>query len=244
VRAVVVNSGNANACTGEQGERDAREMCDRVAAPSGAKPHEVLVCSTGVIGHALCPWSGCAPASTPRWPRCRPIPLRGGVSARHHDHRRLPQGARRGRSGALRVAGVCKGAGMIHPDMATMLAFVATDAAPPPRPCATRSPPSPRAPSTPCTSTRTRAPTTPSCSSPRGRGEGASRRDARAAAHVARAPRVAHRPRRRGGHQGHHRRGHAAPATTRPPAPSPTSSPAPRSCAPPSSATTPTGAAS
>ena len=53
IRAVVVNSGNANACTGEQGLRDARETCDRVARALGCPAEQVLVCSTGVIGHAL-----------------------------------------------------------------------------------------------------------------------------------------------------------------------------------------------
>jgi glutamate N-acetyltransferase/amino-acid N-acetyltransferase len=53
IRAVVVSSGNANACTGDAGLRDAREMAARVARGVGCAEHEVLVCSTGVIGHPL-----------------------------------------------------------------------------------------------------------------------------------------------------------------------------------------------
>src|SRR5207249_8233933 len=53
LRAIVVNSGNANACTGEQGERDAVAMAEAVAAKIGCDPHEVAVASTGVIGIPL-----------------------------------------------------------------------------------------------------------------------------------------------------------------------------------------------
>src|SRR5262245_25859809 len=52
-RAIVVNSGNANACTGEDGERDAAAMAARVAERVGCAAHEVLVASTGVIGQKL-----------------------------------------------------------------------------------------------------------------------------------------------------------------------------------------------
>jgi glutamate N-acetyltransferase/amino-acid N-acetyltransferase len=126
VRAVVVNSGNANACTGEPGLRDAREMASRVARALGCANEEVLVCSTGVIGHAL--------------PMDK---VRAGIDAAlaslssSHEAGRdflravmttdaFPKEA--GEKSECIVAGVCKGAGMIHPNMATMLAFMATDA--------------------------------------------------------------------------------------------------------------------
>jgi glutamate N-acetyltransferase / amino-acid N-acetyltransferase len=127
VRALVVNSGNANACTGEQGLADAREMCDRVAAALGCRADEVLVCSTGVIGHPL-------PMERVR------AGIDGALAALSSERdagRRFLHGImttdaypkERGLAvDGARVAGVCKGAGMIHPDMATMLAFVATDA--------------------------------------------------------------------------------------------------------------------
>ena len=53
VRAIIVNSGNANACTGVQGDKDALEMCERVARALGCPLEQVLVCSTGVIGVKL-----------------------------------------------------------------------------------------------------------------------------------------------------------------------------------------------
>lgn len=128
VRAVIINSGNANACTGAQGEADALEMCARVAAAIGCRDEEVLVCSTGVIGV--------------------PLPMekvRAGIDAAVAALSSEPEAGKRflaaiqttdafEKEHALReegvtVAGVCKGAGMIHPNMATMLAFVATDAA-------------------------------------------------------------------------------------------------------------------
>src|SRR6187401_844138 len=52
-RAIVINSGNANACTGDGGIKDAEEITAAVAESISAKPEEVLICSTGVIGHRL-----------------------------------------------------------------------------------------------------------------------------------------------------------------------------------------------
>jgi glutamate N-acetyltransferase/amino-acid N-acetyltransferase len=132
VRAVVVNSGNANACTGEGGLADAREMCARVAEALGVGPEQVLVCSTGVIGRRL-------PMEK----------IREGIDAiagRARADRESFQEAAEGilttdtrtkiaartvetASGTIRVAGFAKGAAMIAPNMATMLAFVLTDAA-------------------------------------------------------------------------------------------------------------------
>lgn len=128
-RALVVNSGNANACTGPEGERDAREMCAMVAGVLGCPVEQVLVCSTGVIGHAL-PMekvrAGVSAAlrelSGEREAGRRFLAAIRTTDAFGKEHGEVLDG------GALRVAGVCKGAGMIHPDMATMLAFVATDA--------------------------------------------------------------------------------------------------------------------
>lgn len=128
-RALVVSSGNANACTGAQGEADALEMCERVARSVGCAVEEVLVCSTGVIGQKL--------------PMER---VRAGIDLAVTELSSEPGAAQRfveaimttdafakvysegGGDAGSRVAGVCKGAGMIDPDMATMLAFVVTDA--------------------------------------------------------------------------------------------------------------------
>jgi glutamate N-acetyltransferase / amino-acid N-acetyltransferase len=128
VRALVVNSGNANACTGTQGERDALAMCEQVARALDCPTEQVLVCSTGVIGVKL-------PMDRVRTGIDAAL---GALSADVEAGRRFlaammttdafPKEAS-ARAGQGLVAGVCKGAGMIDPNMATMLAVVATDLA-------------------------------------------------------------------------------------------------------------------
>jgi glutamate N-acetyltransferase / amino-acid N-acetyltransferase len=126
VRALVVNSGNANACTGDQGERDALAMCEQVARAVGCPVEQVLVCSTGVIGVKL-------PMEKVRAGLDAAVAaLASDVEAgRRFLHAIMTTDAFPKEAGAqvgeALVAGVCKGAGMIEPDMATMLAFVATD---------------------------------------------------------------------------------------------------------------------
>jgi glutamate N-acetyltransferase/amino-acid N-acetyltransferase len=127
VRAVVVNSGNANACTGEQGLRDAREMCDRVARLLRCAREEVLVCSTGVIGHTL-PMEKVRRGIDAAFDALSSDEAAGRAFLRGiMTTDAFPKEAGR-RDDGLTVAGVCKGAGMIHPNMATMLAFMTTDA--------------------------------------------------------------------------------------------------------------------
>jgi glutamate N-acetyltransferase / amino-acid N-acetyltransferase len=130
VRAMVVSSGNANACTGAQGFRDALQMAKLTADQLDLDPSQVLVGTTGVIGRYmpmdavkrgiaeacadLSPDAGEAPAiaimTTDTVPKTFAIELEiDGVT--------------------IRVGGMCKGSGMIHPNMATMLAYVTTDAA-------------------------------------------------------------------------------------------------------------------
>ncbi len=135
VRAVIANSGNANACTGAQGDLDAAEMAAVAAralreAGHPCEEREVQVCSTGVIGaplplHKIAAHAPAAAAglraegledfaraimTTDTRPKARALSLE------------LPADLR------VRVAGASKGAGMIHPNMATMLAYVCTDA--------------------------------------------------------------------------------------------------------------------
>lgn len=129
VRAIVANSGNANACTGKPGLRDAQEMAKWTAAALGGKPADVLVCSTGPIGLPM-------PMDKIRAGIDALVPSlsgRGGADAaaaiRTTD--KFPkQATARIRIGGktVTVAGMCKGAGMIHPGMATMLCFLLTDA--------------------------------------------------------------------------------------------------------------------
>ena len=131
IHGVVCIAGNANACTGKQGERDTAEI-SLLAAKTAALPHRsMLVASTGIIG--------------------RPMPMDKVRSAMPHLGRALmpsPKGSAlfaasimttdtRPKTSAVRVTtrlgtyvvgGSCKGSGMIHPNMATMLAFVTSDA--------------------------------------------------------------------------------------------------------------------
>ncbi len=133
LRAVVVNAGNANCCTGEAGIQNARRMCELAAQKTGLTAQEVLVCSTGIIGHAL------------------PMEKIEGALAAMELNASDEEAARAfmttdlvpkfvaasaeigGRT--VTVGGQCKGVGMIGPNMAplsvphaTMLAFLTTDA--------------------------------------------------------------------------------------------------------------------
>jgi glutamate N-acetyltransferase/amino-acid N-acetyltransferase len=125
VRAAVVNSGNANAETGEQGLADARAMCKRTAAALGLDAKQVAVAETGTIGvplpiDAVLPGIDAAASgldaaggsafsdailTTDRWPKRCTL-----------------------RAGGVTLSAQAKGAGMIEPNMATMLCFVQTDA--------------------------------------------------------------------------------------------------------------------
>jgi glutamate N-acetyltransferase / amino-acid N-acetyltransferase len=129
-RAIVVNSGCANACTGVDGMRHAETMAARTAAAIDCSVPEVLVASTGVIGvkldmekvsggiaaavAALAPCGGKDAAraimTTDPFPKMAAAEIASGP-------------------GLFRVGGIAKGSGMIEPNMATMLAFVTTDAA-------------------------------------------------------------------------------------------------------------------
>jgi glutamate N-acetyltransferase/amino-acid N-acetyltransferase len=129
-QAVIVNSGNANCCTGNQGEADARQMAFLVASRLGIPPEAVMVASTGVIGAPM-PMDAIERAVPGLAEALRP----DGFDDFAHSIMTtdtVPKLIRRegsvdGRPFNLVVA--AKGAGMIRPDMATMLCFVCTDAA-------------------------------------------------------------------------------------------------------------------
>ncbi len=132
LRAVVVNSGNANACTGARGLRDARRMAALAASLLGVREAEVLVGSTGVIGRPLpmdkvAAGIRAAAASLRADSRGGATFLRGIMTTDRFPKEAEAALTIRGRR--VRVAGVVKGAGMIAPRMATMLSFVTTDAA-------------------------------------------------------------------------------------------------------------------
>jgi len=125
--AVVANSGCANACTGEQGMTDAKDTTKAVAVHLGIAPEDVLVASTGVIGRML-------PMDLIK----ASIPLIKVSPDGGHDFARaimttdtvMKEIAIRVTAGGNKfvIGGAAKGAGMIHPDMATMLCFLTTDA--------------------------------------------------------------------------------------------------------------------
>ena len=129
VRAVVVNSGNANACTGPDGLADARRMVTLTSGALGAARSEVLVVSTGVIGQRL-PMDKIEPGIATLVPS-----LKGGGFDAFADgilttDRARKVARRTVRAGTEKVTliGCTKGAGMIAPNMATTLSFVLTDA--------------------------------------------------------------------------------------------------------------------
>lgn len=130
-RAVIINSGNANACTGANGIRDAERMCERLADRLGCSPQQVLVCSTGVIGRRL-PIDRIASA-------IEELAARLGTTAAHLESAArgmmttdtVPKAAARTvplAKGNAIVCGLAKGAAMIRPNMATMLSVLLTDA--------------------------------------------------------------------------------------------------------------------
>lgn len=129
-RAVVVNSGNANACVGPQGYEDAREWAEAVGAAIGCAPEAVLTGSTGVIGKRL-DLEALRRGTTEAAGR-----LAATVEAGHAAERAIMTTDRVPKEAALRFAvgdvgvtigGMAKGSGMIHPDMATMIGIITTD---------------------------------------------------------------------------------------------------------------------
>lgn len=132
IRAVVINSGNANAVTGAQGLADARATAETAAAALGVDANSVLVMSTGVIGQML-PMDRLLPGVT-----AAVNALDGGNDAGHRVARAIMTTDTFPKEAAVRVtvagrkvtiAGVAKGAGMIAPHMATLLSVIATDVA-------------------------------------------------------------------------------------------------------------------
>ena len=132
VYAVAVNSGNANACTGKKGLANAAKMCAAAARHVGARPEQVLVASTGIIGEQL-PVEKATVGIAKAAARLSDSPKAGldFAKAIMTTDTRPKQAVRRLRiSGRdVTIAGAVKGAGMIGPNMATTLLFLTTDAA-------------------------------------------------------------------------------------------------------------------
>ncbi|MDP3422926.1 MAG: bifunctional glutamate N-acetyltransferase/amino-acid acetyltransferase ArgJ [Burkholderiaceae bacterium] len=130
VRALVVNTGNANAGTGAEGRKRALEVCQSLAAQLGVKVHQVLPFSTGVILEPL-PIDKILPAlpaaqadlAANHWSEAAHAIMTTDIVAKGASRQTQVGGK------TVTVTGIAKGSGMIHPNMATMLGYVATDAA-------------------------------------------------------------------------------------------------------------------
>ena len=124
--AVILNSGNANAATGARGLADAERMCDLTAGALGCAGDHVLVCSTGLIGFEL-PMDVIA-AGIPQVVAARHTGGGSEAAEAMMTTDTVPKETV-ARGGGFTVGGIAKGAAMLEPDMATMLAVLTTDAA-------------------------------------------------------------------------------------------------------------------
>ena len=129
IRALLINAGNANAATGNGGLDDARRTTAAVAAALGCDAAQVLPFSTGVIGQRL-PVERML-AAVPKAVACLQADAWKAAALAIMTTDTVPKGASRQvqtSQGLVTVTGIAKGVGMIYPDMATLLAFIGTDA--------------------------------------------------------------------------------------------------------------------
>jgi len=130
MRAMVINAGNSNVCTGAAGVRDADAMAARTAKLLGTTADKVMVASTGIIGHRL-PMdkvrNGIDDAAASLGKRYDSAALQAIMTTDTHEKSAVVQ-ARIDRK-VVTVAGMAKGSGMIAPSMATMISVITTDAA-------------------------------------------------------------------------------------------------------------------
>ncbi|MCQ2560214.1 MAG: bifunctional glutamate N-acetyltransferase/amino-acid acetyltransferase ArgJ [Clostridia bacterium] len=136
VRALVVNSGNANVCNGSQGMQDAQAMAEKVGTALQIPPEQVLVASTGVIGqpmpmHKVLPGIAQAAANLPSPASATEADRQaGGRDAAEAIMTTDTVSKQTAVSfDGITLGGMAKGSGMIHPNMATLLGFITTDAA-------------------------------------------------------------------------------------------------------------------
>ena len=131
IRGVVLNSGCSNACTGQRGIDDAEWMTAAVAEQVGCPPEDILVCSTGIIGHYL-PRQKLAEGIpiVSKWVTATDAGFLNAAQAMMTTDTVPKQAVRTLELGGkiVTISGACKGAAMIAPNMATMLAVVMTDA--------------------------------------------------------------------------------------------------------------------
>ncbi len=129
IRAIIANSGNANACTGLQGLTDAKAMVESVAQKLNLRPREIGICSTGVIGFPL-PMSRIEPTIPTLVEKLDPKSGADVAAAiiTSDTHTKEYAVSIEIDGHRIRIGGCAKGAGMISPSMATMLCFITTDA--------------------------------------------------------------------------------------------------------------------
>lgn len=129
LRAIVANSGNANACTGDAGMKDAKKICRDIAREIAVKPSEVGLCSTGVIGLPM-PMKRILPKIHDLAADIEPgkgdMVAKAIMTSDTFDKQIAVEVMIKGKP--VRIGACCKGAGMISPCMATMLCFITTDA--------------------------------------------------------------------------------------------------------------------
>ena len=129
--AIVVNSGNANACTGKKGEKDAESMALLTSGHLNIKPDEVLVASTGIIGHHL-PMANIK-SGISKSAEClgdknsHAISIAKAIMTTDLTHKQIAVKTKIGGK-EITIGAIAKGSGMISPDMATMFCFITTDA--------------------------------------------------------------------------------------------------------------------
>jgi glutamate N-acetyltransferase / amino-acid N-acetyltransferase len=128
LRGILVNAGQANACTGEQGIEQCRRTLEWVSGQVGCAPEELLPASTGVIGDQLVMerWREAVPMLSRALGRSTPMDAAKAIMTTDSFPKMAWRGVGTGRD-RIRVLGMAKGAGMICPDMATMLAFLLCD---------------------------------------------------------------------------------------------------------------------
>ncbi len=127
-RAVLINSGQANACTGQRGSEDNLKATKVLADLLGLNPEEVLICSTGVIGEPI-PIEKLLKSLKPLVKALSPSGGGNAANAILTTDLRKKEIALQGYLGdrCVRIGGIAKGSGMIHPNMATMLGFLTCD---------------------------------------------------------------------------------------------------------------------
>lgn len=129
-RAIVVNSGNANACTGPKGMEDCKSLASKLSQKLSVEPKEILIASTGIIGVPL-PINKIVKALPALSSKLSPIGWVSSAEAIMTTDLTPKFKSLSFYIGKEKIimGGIAKGSGMIHPNMATMLAFIATDAA-------------------------------------------------------------------------------------------------------------------